>query len=196
MPRWQIPANTSTRRFINFVIALAFALLVVWVFVMSRTDMSGRSGDSEEVTVEQQQRLDSLRKALGKDVVPAEKSQQNDESSWLGRVFPVLIFFAIVLAGLWWWSRKSSESDSELFKEVAQQQIAPGQTIKIMEFNGKYWVLGVTGQNINLLQIMEKEEWSPDTANLSYSNNSSPKGQTGTSFAQLFNAFKQKGDSS
>lgn len=190
---WRIPPNTSIRRFLQLVVALAFAMLVVWVFVMSQNEMDSGSGmpeynPADSASVVQKQRLDSLRKAIGRDA--AEVKQREETESWMSRTIPIIVLFLIVLGAMLWWARKrEGDAGGTIFKEVAQQQLAPGQTIKVIEVNGEYWVLGVTGNSITLLDKLNPEEWSPSEA----AGQASKSDKTGTSFAQLFDGFKRNG---
>lgn len=180
MKKWGMPTNT--KRFFNVVVGLGFTLLVIWIFVISQTD---NSGPNKGLTAEQQVSLDSLRNALGRS--PESVSKRDDE----GLLDNAIITFILLGGGLlvlWIWSRRQPESNVRtLFTEVGEQQLAPGQTLKVIEINDEYWVLGVTSDNINLLEKMPRENWDLPPAHSTATG--SPK-----SFSDLMKKYVYRND--
>lgn len=178
MQNWGLP--TDTKRFFNVVVALGFTLLVVWLFVISQTGPQPQ----EVVTPQQQEKLDSLRKALGTEARPISQDESPD---LFDNAITTFILLAGGLAVLWFWSRRqggTTGNGGQLFKQVGQQDLGPGQSIKVIEMQDSYWILGVTNNGINLLDKMDKEEWDPD---LVAATDNKP------SFSNLLNQFR-KGD--
>jgi flagellar biogenesis protein FliO len=172
---------TNTKRFFNLVVALGVTLLVIWVFVMSQTEMG--NSDYESYTPEQKARVDSIRQALGRDEV-AQRPDPTD-NMW-GNMVIVLILLGGGLAALWWWNRGNPEVSNASFNIVAEFEVGPGQTVKIVDMNGEYWVLGVAGNGITLLEKWTEEQWQqrkPQTPSMG-------TGSGQASFAQMLNRFK------
>ena len=181
------------KKFIKLVVSVSLGLLVLWVFVMAQTERSGQ----EPVAAEEQYRLDSLRQALGTE--GQQPTQQTSEGR--GMFFNAFTTF-LVLVGLigvlWWWFSRKSESaglssvntgSGTVANVVATQQIGVGQEIKIIEINDEYWVLGTSGQSVNLLHRYKKSEWNrpedftPPAAN---------KSESDSSFSRILSSLQQK----
>jgi len=180
MKKWGMP--TDTKRFFNVVVGLGFTLLVIWIFVISQTD---DSGPNENLTAEQQVSLDSLRNALGRD---PEVPPKRESDGLFDNAITTFILLGGGLLILWFWSRRQPGSTTRtLFTEVGTQQLAPGQTLKVIEINNEYWVLGVTSDNINLLDKIPRDNWDlpPDDS-----------GGTGRpqSFSDLMKKFTNRND--
>jgi flagellar biogenesis protein FliO len=178
MQKWGLPTNT--KRFFNLVVALGATLLVIWVFVMAQTQTSGP--DTQQYTPEQQARVDSLRKALGRDITT--RQQDPTQNMWDNMLW-VLLVLGGGLAALWWWNRSNDEPHEVRFTIVGQFEVGPGQAIKIVDMGGEYWILGVTSNGITLLEKWTEQQWEQRK----------PKGglgpgQTSANFEQLFNRFK------
>ncbi len=152
--KFQIPAG-GNRKFIGTVISLAFTLLVVWIFVMAT--MSNNS--PAPLNPADQMRLDSLRTALGRT---APAIHHNAAPNLFYNAIPAFLVLMLMLGALWYWNkRRAKPHHDHLFTVMGEQQLAPGQTIKIIAFNDEYWVIGLTGNNMTLLSKLSKEEWTP-----------------------------------
>lgn len=177
MQKWGLPTNT--KRFFNLVVALGVTLLVIWVFVMSQTE-SGNP-DYESYTPEQKARVDSIRKAIGRDQVTPQ--QDPTENMWDNMVL-VLVLLGGGLGALWWWNRGNPELSQTPFDVVSEFEVGPGQTIKVVDMGKEFWVLGVTNNGISLLEKWSEEEWErrkPESVNV---------GNSQISFSEMLNRFK------
>ena len=151
---------TNTKRFFNVVVALGFTLLVIWIYVISQTD---DSSPNENLSPEQQVSLDSLRNALGRT---AKQPSQRESDGLLDNAIPTFLILGGGLLVLWFWSRRQPGSNTKtLFTVKGEQQLAPGQTLKVIELNDEYWVLGVTSESINLLDKVPRDKWDLPEAN-------------------------------
>lgn len=144
----------GNKKFIGTVISLAFTLLVVWIFVIATMN----NDSTTSLSASDQTRLDSLRTVLGQTGAAAHT---NSSPNLLYNALPAFLFLLLLLGGLWWWNRRKAKPGEQLFSIIGEQQLAPGQTIKIIAFQDEYWVIGITGNNMTLLSKMNKEEWSP-----------------------------------
>ena len=151
----QIPTGGKTN-VVKPAIYLSMLLLVVWVFIMAQ---SQGTESSQPVSVEQQARIDSLRLALGKDIQPIREA---DEPDILGKAFPVFLVMVAVIGGIWFWNRKrggeGKKKTPSLFEIIAEQDLGPGQSIKIVTYKNHVWVLGVTSTGISLIKELPPDE--------------------------------------
>lgn len=150
------------KKFLKLVLAISFGLLVLWVFVMAQTERSER----QAVSVEDQQRLDSLRQALGTEEGERPVQQTDSQGMFFNALTTFLILGGLGLAFWWWYSRKLTGNQSTggvgsgpIAKVVGSQQIGMGQEIKVIEINDEYWVLGISSQSVSLLHRYQKSEW-------------------------------------
>ncbi len=176
------------KKFLKLVLAISFGLLVLWVFVMAQTERS----DRQSVSVEEQQRLDSLRQSLGTEGEPAEQ-RSDSQGMFFNAVTTFLILGGIGLAFWWWYSRKLSGtqqgvgSSGPVANVIGSQQIGMGQEIKVIEINEEYWVLGISNQSVNLLHRYQKSEWKSAEA---FTGSSSEKEDS--SFSRILSSLQQK----
>jgi len=166
----------NNKKFIGTVISLAFTLLVVWIFVMATMN----NDTTTSLNTADQMRLDSLRTVLGRTSAAAQSSSS---PNLFYNALPAFLFFVLLLGALWIWNRRKAKPGDQLFNVVGEQQIAPGQTIKIISFQEEYWVIGVAGNNMTLLSRLSKDEWSPPGPQ----NESSPPG----SFSSIFSSIQK-----
>lgn len=146
---WGSKSNTVLKP----VLLLSAILLLLWMFTLSQTDNS----EQEPISTEQQARLDSLRVVLG----TSESAPQRVEDNLFGNAFPVFLILILAIAAIWWWNQKKQTSESIITNVVAEQEIGPGQFIKVVSLGDEYLVLGVTSQQINLLKTISKHDWNP-----------------------------------
>lgn len=176
------------KRFLKIVLSISFGLLVLWVFVMAQTDRSER----QTVSVEEQQRLDSLRQALGTDGQDLRR-QTESQGMFFNALTTFLVLGGLAIAFWWWYSRKYSTANppaggGAVAKVVGNQQIGLGQEIKVIEINDEYWVLGVSSQSVNLLHRYQKDEWkSPEQL-----ERATRAGQADSSFSRILSSLQQR----
>ncbi len=166
----------NNKKFIGTVISLAFTLLVVWIFVMATMN----NDTTTSLNAADQLRMDSLRMVLGRTSVAAQSSSS---PNLFYNALPAFLFLVLLLGALWVWNRRKAKPGDQLFNVVGEQQIAPGQTIKIISFQEEYWVIGVTGSNMTLLSKLKKDEWLPPGP-----QNGSPPS---SSFSRIFSGIQK-----
>jgi flagellar biogenesis protein FliO len=154
----KLPVGDDPQKMLKVILGLAAVFLVLWVFVLAQSNHydtvpAGKSGlvntDSLHLTV-----------------VPQVKKASTDQNSSLFlRSLPVLIILTCIIAGLWFWQKKSTTRDTDIFTIVGRQQIGVGQQIIVILINEEYWVLAVSGKEITLLQKYDKDGWKGPQAN-------------------------------
>lgn len=135
------------------ILILSAILLLLWFITMSQSG----SDVNTVVSVEDQVRIDSLRMIMGNTDV---KDQALRDSDFSGNALPVFLILAVLIGGLWWWSSKNKPKANVITNVVAEQEIGPGQFIKVVSLGEDYLILGVTPQQINLLKTIPKAEWN------------------------------------
>ena len=146
--------NNSSSSIIKPIIILSAIILVLWMMTLGQSD----SQPIDTVTQVDQARLDSLRLLLGNSGITPTPEQ---DKSLIDRALPVFIILALLLAVLWWWNSKNKPKSNVLTNVVAEQEIGPGQFIKVISLGDDYLVLGVTPSNITLLKTISKTDWQP-----------------------------------
>lgn len=168
------------KKIVKYALAIGAGLLVLWIFVLAQTDSRDRS-----FSVEEQQRIDSLRVALGRDIQPIQESERT-------RMLPNAITTILILGGtilvFWFYFQKKSPPSSPsnpVFNVLSRQSLPGGQEIQVIEINDEYWVLGITHQQVNLLHRYKKEEWDLIVKDEMTDNDTK-------SFASLLSNFQKK----
>ncbi len=140
--------------FLRPILILSAILLVLWLIALQQTD----SKDQEDsVSVETQQRLDSLRILLGTTDVVARQEKEPDLFS---NALPVFIVLVVLITGLWLWTKKNKIPQQIEGSILAEQIIGPGQSIKAVKFAGEIYILGVTHQSITVLKTLAEQDWA------------------------------------
>ncbi len=143
-------------KLVKYALAVGAGLLVLWIFVLAQSETRSTS-----IAIEEQARIDSLRVAIGRDVVsiPEQRSQRMFGSA-------LTTFFIMIGAiGIMWWYFRSNKTissktpDSDLFKMIGRQSLPNGQEIQVIEINNEYWVMAATAHQVSLLHRYKKEEW-------------------------------------
>jgi flagellar biogenesis protein FliO len=145
--------GADSRRLVSSAVALGMVLLVAWIMVLSQSEQAATGIDTYD-----QARIDSLRVTLGRDLpsAPAENPARVDT----GKIWLVFILMAGALAGVWWFfGRKKAPSTvlKEPLPVIFEQDLGDGQRVIAVEAGAEIWVLGVTAQNITMLDRQQRE---------------------------------------
>lgn len=144
----KLPQGTDPRKMVRTSIAFGAVVLVIWVLTLQ--------GGSELISpdvptdIRSQQRLDSLRIALNKDV-PVVDRQQNDVGS---NVWVVFVLMGASLAVLYWYFGKSDKmiAQTGFAKEIANQELTNGARLVIVEMTEELWIFSQMGGTMSLLE--------------------------------------------
>ena len=151
--------SADPKRVLKVVITISVLLLVTWLVMVSRMDINGDVPDSDPAVMS---RVDSLRTSM----MPADSSravseQRSDRSPGLFlNAFTTFIILIAILAGVWFWIRKSPGMGSRSsYPEIRSQMLGQGAQLKVLQMHDEIWVLGVTTGSVRLLQSYSVEEW-------------------------------------
>jgi len=154
------PLPSDKRRMLNTAIALSAVLLVLWVFMLQMQQPDSTPLEIAAADTTRDTRLDSLRLALGSDF-PASTRAEEDASATDG-VLITFVLLASAVGGLWWFTRKQRQKPTTtqggFMKEMARQEILPGQELVVMEFNEEYWFMGSGPHGLQLMQRIPKKD--------------------------------------
>lgn len=159
--------NRSTRNpqsILKIVLGLAVVMLVIWMFLISKMDVSDRSAPKAEgATQGQTQSLKQslLQKETGNEatVKPAAES-----SDMFQRALPTFAVMIVTLGGVWLWSRRKDKisAGSKDVREVDDYVLGQGAQLKFLEINHEIWVLGLTSSSVDLLHRVPKGDWTDE----------------------------------
>lgn len=174
-----LPAG-DPKKILKYALGIGLGLLVLWIFVLAQSD-----NRSNHVNIEDQERIDSLRVALGRDLVPVEERQSDGILTNAWNTFLILGGTIIII---WFFFRKKNapqQPSNPVFRVVSRQSLPTGQEIQVIEINQEYWVLASTHQQVTLLHRYQKEEWD---LIVTEENDDSKN----SSFASLLSNFQKK----
>lgn len=171
----------TSKSVVKPILILSAILLVLWIITLSQ------SGDSnpQPISMEEQSRIgDSLRIRLG---ISENQTIEHKSDNLFGNALPVFLILIFGIAGLWWWNQKKNPPENVISNVVAEQEIGPGQFIKVVSLGDEYLVIGVTPQSINLLKSVSKQDWNPSAL---VNQNQKPA----SIFSQILNRAEGKND--
>ena len=154
----KLPVGDDPQKMLKVILGLAAVFLVLWVFVLAQSNKYDTIPSAKSGLVN----TDSLNLTV---VPQVKKTSTAHNSSLFLRSLPVLIILTIIIAGLWFWQKKGTTRDTDIFTIIGRQQIGVGQQIIVMFINEEYWVLAVSGKEITLLQKYDKDDWKGPQAN-------------------------------
>lgn len=151
--------SVDPKQILKIVLSLSVVLLVVWLFMVSRMELTGPNSGAHPASIE---RADSIRTAINSNRPDLEINRsENEPNIFMNAVttFLVLISFLVVA---WFLIRKKTSGGSDqvpLFHEMGEQSIGSGSQLKVVEVNNEIWILGLTANSVNLLHRYQSDEW-------------------------------------
>lgn len=153
-------ASAEPGKILRGVITLSSVLIIIWLLLVTRMEIYGRS-PAEENTI--QSRADSLRSVLLHSAPDTEGVQRipPPSSGPFPGVFTTFLLLAAMLAGAWWWIRRNpgTGASSRRYSLIGSIPLATGARIQILEMYDEVWVLGVSTGAVQLLHRYPMEEW-------------------------------------
>ncbi|MGN8226763.1 flagellar biosynthetic protein FliO [Gracilimonas sp. BCB1] len=149
---------------LRIVLAFAVALLVIWMFLVSRMEFSATekvASDPEAI-----ERTQGLKTSLGQKTPDVEVSATEPENAGEDNVFQNAFTTFLVMMGMlglvWFWARKKSGSTRQKHdgRDLGEHILGQGAQLKFVEINNEVWVMGMTAGSLNLLHRIPKSEWN------------------------------------
>lgn len=170
----------NPRKILKVVVSLSAVLLVIWLFLVSRMELSETvSTDPQSV-----ERTDSLRSALnrGKGNQVQETNQESSPNIFMNAFTTFIVLGTILIIVLIFMKKGNGQISNKELKEIEGYVLGQGAQIKVVEMNEEIWVIGITSSQINLLHRYTKDEWKYQVENPTETGNDN----------SFYNLFKKK----
>ena len=151
--------STNPKQILKIVLSLSVILLVVWLFMVSRMELTGPGRSADPVAIE---RADSIRTAINTSRPDREVMRSENEPNIFMNAVTTFVVLISILAVIWVLTRKRTTNNIEAdrdFHDLGEHLVGNGANLKVVEVNGEIWVLGVTTANVNLLHRYQSSEW-------------------------------------
>ncbi|MEX0944445.1 MAG: flagellar biosynthetic protein FliO [Balneolaceae bacterium] len=155
-------SSVNPKQILKVVLSLSVVMLVIWLFMVSRMELSGPGNTLDPANVE---RADSIRTAISAERNPRVESRSESEPNIFMNAVTTFIVLISILGVIWVITRRKSaegSSDHRKLVEIGEHLLGNGAQIKIIELNEEIWVLGVTSGNVNLLHRYQKDDWKEE----------------------------------
>lgn len=146
-------SSIKPQQILKVVISLSVVLLVVWLFMISRMQLTDSSESNDPQMIE---RTDSLRNALSVDPGNKEPRSSKIFMNALTTFFVLIVILIVVYMLTRKWHNQISAND---LITLGEHVIGQGAQIKIIELNNEIWIIGITSSHVNLLHRYSKTEW-------------------------------------
>lgn len=151
--------SVNPKQILKIVLSLSVILLVVWLFMVSRMELSGPGNSADPASIE---RADSIRTAINSNRSNREIVRSENEPNIFMNAVTTFIVLISILVVVWFLIRNKASGSSDqvlLFREMGEQPIGNGSQLKVVEINGEIWVLGLATGSVNLLHRYQSDEW-------------------------------------
>ena len=157
-------STKKPKHILRIVLSFSVALLVIWMFLMSRMEFSATEKVANKPEVEQ--RTEGLKSSLKKEELeatagePAKVNQEETEGVFQNAFTTFLVMMGL-LGLVWFWARNKSGTGAlnEESRDLGEHILGQGAQLKFVEINNEVWVLGLTSSSLNLLHRVPKSEW-------------------------------------
>ncbi|SMO81496.1 hypothetical protein [Gracilimonas mengyeensis] len=160
-------SDKSPKSILKIVLSISVALLLIWLFLVSRMDTGSSSKSvNADQKIEQTQQLRTSLLKPGEEIKekPEEAVQEEESSSSLFQnAFLTFLVMIGVLAGVWLWAKKKDDGlsikNNKPNRDLGSHKLSQGLQLKFVEINKEVWVMGVAENSVNLMHRILKEEW-------------------------------------
>lgn len=148
---------------LKIVIGISLALLVMWLFMVSKMDMGSVAQSTKP---EVQERTIGLQESLKKSAGSTTQVSKEEKAPMFQNAFITFLFMVSVLGAVWYWSKKKGGVAQKEIKsrDIDSHILTENTQLKFIEVNEEVWVLGVSESGVNLLHRFSKEEWKEGEA--------------------------------
>lgn len=154
---------------LKIVLGFSVALLVMWLFMVSRMDTSTLVTQKNDPEV--QERTMGLQQALHGTSTEAEETAvtvkegevaKKESPQLFQNAFVTFMVIMVMLGGVWFWMKKKGDGSSAKQKktrELDAHTLGENSQLKFLEINEEIWIIGMSENGINLLHRYPKSEW-------------------------------------
>ncbi|MEX1136563.1 MAG: flagellar biosynthetic protein FliO [Balneolales bacterium] len=181
--------KNDPRKTLRFVIGLSFTLVVLWVMVLIQTE-TGPQDDYVDIDSLDTTTAAAYENQAEGSILPQPPTEENSPAVPVRSILlislvlggGVLLYSAYLKSG----KATGTEQNSSLQLKVKNKiEVAPGQTIAVVQVHNEIWVIGSTAQGVNVLKRFDKKEWPQEEVNGTY-----PKG-VDKGFSEIFDRLKK-----
>lgn len=151
--------SVNPKQILKIVLSLSVILLVVWLFMVSRMELSGPGNRIDPASIE---RADSIRTAINSHRPDREITRSENEPNIFMNAVTTFVVLISILGIVWFLTRRKASGNEDkvtLFRELGEHPIGNGSQLKVVEVNGEIWVLGLATGSVNLLHRYQSDEW-------------------------------------
>lgn len=156
--------NQSTKKpqsVLKIVLGIAVIMLVMWMFLISKMEVSGQTTPAAEGVTQTESIKSSLLQQDDPEKVTVRESESPD---MFKKALPTFIIMMVILGGIWIWAKKKgkgTEAQGDV-RDIGNYVLGQGSQLKFVEINHEVWVLGLTAGSVNLLHRVPKAEWTDE----------------------------------
>lgn len=156
--------NQSTRKpqsILKIVLGIAVIMLVMWMFLISKMEVSGQSSPAVEGVAQ----TESIRSSLLQQEQPEKVTvRESDSPDMFSKALPTFIVMMIILGGIWIWAKKKGKGTGTQgdVRDIGNYVLGQGSQLKFVEINHEVWVLAITAGSVDLLHRVPKAEWTDE----------------------------------
>lgn len=152
-------SSINPKQILKIVLSLSVILLVVWLFMVSRMELSGPGRGADPASIE---RADSIRTAINSNRPDREIVRSENEPNIFMNAVTTFVVLISIMGVVWFLIQKKASGSREqvpLFRDMGEQPIGNGSQLKVVEVNGEIWILGLASGSVNLLHRYQSDEW-------------------------------------
>ena len=152
--------QANPRKILKIVVSISVVLLVMWLFMVSRMELTETSRSADPQTIE---RADSIRTAIARNSRTPAAEDRRSPNIFMNAFTTFIVMIVILVIVLILVRNRQAQAPQSRLKEIGEHMLGQGAQIKIIEMNEEIWVIGVTSANVNLLHRCPKENWKEKT---------------------------------
>ncbi len=182
---------------LKMVLAFSVALLVIWMFLASRMEITtNEASSSPEVQLRTEGLKASLMKAEPADSTEAAVAtnteevavQAGEEKSVFKSAFTTFAVLLSLLGLVWLWAKRKSNPSAKTVngRDLGEHVLGQGAQLKFVEINNEVWVIGVSTGSLNLMHRIPRDEWNENEG----MKESMEMTKTPSDFKSLYKMFK------
>lgn len=173
-------SSKKPQSILKIVLSLAVIMLVLWMFLVSRMEVSEKSKTILQTT----EQPENVKNALLQKEVASPQVQEEESVNMFRKALPAFLTMMVILGGIWLWSVKKSKvsATASQINEIESYVLGQGSQLKVVEINNEVWVLGMHQNSLNLLHRVPKSEWEFQEM---------PQKEEHQDFKAMYNFFKK-----
>ncbi|MEX0769782.1 MAG: flagellar biosynthetic protein FliO [Balneolaceae bacterium] len=172
--------KSEPRKTLRFVIGLSITLMVLWVMVLMQSETGSGTGYVKLNEIELSTTGQEIENSQTQpSIFPANLTDEENSSSsgilflWVTIGVGALLYGYVVRKK----SKMNRRPDPEAYNKLSlleSIELPSDQTVSIVKVCNEFWIVGSGNQGINLLKILDREEWNKLGVNLQPDSSKEP----------------------